>query len=269
MWAALALTTVLTTAPAQNDELALKNVRSTYGILGQKREDNKLLPGDLLVVAFDITNLTVKADGQVLYAMGMELTKKGKAKPEFKRAPQDLEAFNTLGGSTLPAFAMTAIGTDTPPGEYTLKVSVKDRGVKGAKEVTLEEKFEVLPLKLGFVQVKLTSGAGEPVPPVAVPGQSVLLHCALVGYKMGEKSKLPWVTFEMQVLDADGKPTVSKPFKGDIKAVPKGSPDMMTFAPIILQLNRSGKYKVVIKATCNVSKKTTEQTLDLNVLSAK
>jgi hypothetical protein len=270
MWAALALTTVLTTAPAQNGELAIKNVRSTHGILGQPRKENKLLPGDLLVVAFDITNLTVKPDGQVLYSMGMELTKKGKAKPEFKRAPQDLEAYNTLGGSTLPAFAMSVIGTDTPPGEYTLKVTVNDRGVKGGKGVTLEEKFEVLPLKLGFVQVKLTSASGEPVPPIAVPGQSVLLHCDLVGYKMAGQPKAPNVTFEMQVLDADGKPTVTKPFKGDIVTESKMSPGQMRFAPIILQLNRPGKFKVVIKATDNQAKKaTTEQRLELNVLSGK
>jgi hypothetical protein len=266
MWAALALTTVLT-APAQAGDLSLKNVRSTYGILGPTRaKESKLLPGDLLVVAFDIENLTVKGDGQILYAMGMEVTRKGKAKPEFKRDPQDMEAFNTLGGSTLPSFAMSVIGTQTPPGEYTLKVTVKDRGTKKGSTVTLEQKFEVVKLELGFVQVKLTSAAGEPVPPLGVPGQNVLLHCALVGYKKDEKTKLPHVTFEMQVTDADGKPTLTKPFKGDIKAEPKDNPGMMTFQPIILQLNRPGKFKVTIKATCNVSKKTTDHTFDLNVL---
>jgi hypothetical protein len=264
MWAALALTTVLTTAPAQADELALKNVRSTHGILGQTRKDNNLLPGDLLVVAFDIENLKVKDDGKILYAMGMELTLKGKAKPEFKREPQDLEAFNTLGGTTLPAFAMSLIGTDTPPGEYTLKVIVKDRGAKPVKTVTLEQKFTVLPVKLGFVQVKLTSASGEPVPTVGVPGQSVLLHCALVGY--GSKNNAPNVTFEMNVLDEAGKPTVAKPFKGDIVVEPKAVPGMMTFAPIILQLNRPGKFKVVIKAKCNISGKETEESLELKVL---
>jgi hypothetical protein len=268
MWAALALTTVLT-APAQAEELKLKNVRSTYGILGPTRKENKLLPGDLLVVAFDIDNLAVKDDGRVLYAMGMELTKKGKTKPEFKREPQDLEAYNTLGGTSLPAFAMSAIGTDTPPGEYTLKVIVKDRGSKPTRTTTLEEKFQVLPPSLGFVQVKLTTGSGEPAPNVAVPGQSLLLHCALVGFESDKKSRAPHVTFEMVVQDAEGKPTVAKPFKGDIKTEPRAVPGMMTFAPIILQLNRSGKFKVVIKARCNISNKTCEQTFDLNVLAVK
>jgi hypothetical protein len=264
MWAALALTTVLS-APAQGNDLALKNVRSTHGILGPTRKTNKLLPGDLLVIAFDIENLTVKPDGQVQYAMGMELTKKGKAKPEFKRAPQDLEAYNTLGGSTLPAFAMTVIGTDTTPGEYTLKVTVQDKGVKKGATVVMEEKFEVLPLKFGFVQVKLTSAGLEPVPPLGVPGQSMLLHCTLVGYKKDAK-ELPNVTFEMQIYDDTGKPTVSKPFKGDITAEMKETPGLMTFQPIILQLNRPGKFKVVLKASDNIGKQKAEQSFELIVL---
>jgi len=264
MWATLALTAVLT-APAQAGELAIKNVRSTHGVLGPTRKENKLLPGDLLVVAFDIENLTVKDDGQILYAMGMEVWRKGAKKPEFKRDPQDMEAANTLGGSTLPSFAMSVIGTQTPPGEYTLKVLVKDRGKPKGATVTLEQKFEVVKLELGFVQVKLTNVAAEPVPALGVPGQNMLLHCALVGYKKDMKM-LPNVTFEMQVTDADGKPTLAKPFKGDIKMEPKENPGMMTFAPIILQLNRAGKFKVTIKATDNVGKKSTDHSFELNVL---
>jgi hypothetical protein len=265
MWAALALTTVLT-VPAQAGDLKVSNIRSTHGILGQTRSDNKdLLPGDLLVVAFDIENLTVKPDGLVRYAMGMELTKKGKTKPEFKRDPQDLEAFNNLGGSTLPAFAMTLIGTDTPPGEYVLKVTIKDRGAKPVVEKTFEQKFTVKPVELGFVQVKLTNGGGEPVPAVAVPGQSVWVHYSLVGYKTDDK-KVPHVTFEMQILDSAGKPCVEKPYKGDIKSEAKESPGQMLFQPTPIQLNRSGKFTILLKATDHVGKTKTEQKLDLEVL---
>src|SRR4051812_32656670 len=162
MWTAVALTTVMSLAPAQ---LELKNVRSTHGIMGETRKDDKVLPGDLLVVAFDVEGLKVKETGQIQYSMGMELTKKNKAKPEFKRDPIDLEGENSLGGTSFPAFAMTAIGTDTAPGDYTLKVTIKDR--LGKTEKVLEKTFEVVKPKLGFVQTYLTSGNGDPVPPVA------------------------------------------------------------------------------------------------------
>jgi len=264
MWTAVALTTIMTLAPAQTS-LDLTNVRTTQGIMGEARKVDKLLPGDVLVVAFDIKGLRVKEDGRVFYSMGMELTKKGKDKPEFKRDPQDLEAENSLGGTTLPAFALSVIGTDSTPGEYNLKVTVKDRLNKTEK--VLNHKFEVLPIKLGFVQTRLTTGGGDPVPPVAVPGQRVYVHCALVGFKLG-KDKLPNVTFEMVILDDQNKPTVPKSFKGTITTDVKATPGIMTFVPRALDLNRSGKFKIVIKAKDNISGDTTEQTMNLNVLKS-
>ena len=261
MWTALTLTTVMTLAPAQGIEL--KNVRTTYGIMGETRKDNKFLPGDFLVVAFDIEGLKVKDTGLVQYSMGMELTKKGKAKPEFKQDPKDLEAENSLGGTILPAFANYLLPNDFAVGEYTLKVTVKDR--LGKTEKVLSKTFEVVPLKFGFVQVGLTTPQGFPVPPVAVPGQRILVHCTLVGYQL--KDKLPNVTFEMIVQDDAGKPTVPKSFKGDIKTESKVTPGVMNFVPRILDLNKAGKYKIVMKATDNISKETTEETINLNVIA--
>ena len=137
MWATLALTAALNLAPAQAGALELKNVRVTYGTLGQERKDAKeVLPGDIYNVAFDIEGLQVGDNGQVLYRMGMELTKSGKKEPEFKQEPRDLEAFNTLGGSRVPAFARTTVGLDTQPGEYTLKVT--DKIVNKTAEQTLD-----------------------------------------------------------------------------------------------------------------------------------
>jgi len=264
MLTTLALTAVLTAAPSQN--LELKNVRTTYGVLGQERKDDKYMPGDVMYIAFDIEGLKVANDGRVLYAMGMELAKKGKAKPEFKRDPQDLEAFNNLGGSTLPAFALSVIGQDTQPGDYTLKITVKDRSSKAEK--TLAKTFEVVKPTFSFVQVRLTTVHGEPVPPLAVPGQRIYVHYALVGFDLG-KDKLPNVTFELVLLDSEGKPTLPRSFKGDIKDDLKGSPGLMPFRPTPLELNRAGKFVIQLKAKDNVTGKTTEQKLDLTVVENK
>jgi len=257
--------TALSLAPAQQgDTLKLTNSRITYGVLGQKREDTKFLPGDVFVVAFDIEGLKVKDDGRVLYAMGMELTKKGGKAPLFKRDLQPLEAVNSLGGSTLPAFGLTILGLDAEEGEYNFKVTVKDRTAN--KTETLEKKFAVLKPKLGFVKVHLTTSTGEPAPPVAVPGQRLMLNCSLVGFEVGKKDKLPDVTFKMQILDDKGKPTVAKAFEGPIRTEIKDTPGMMNFLPMPLELNRAGHYKIQMTATCNLTKAKTEQTLDLEVL---
>ncbi len=263
MWTAVALTTVMTLAPAQGIEL--KNARSTYGIMGETRKDDKLLPGDIFVVHFDIEGLKVKDNGTVLYSMGMELTKKGKKKPEFKRDSQDLEGELSLGGTTLPSYAMTTIGTDSDPGEYTFKITIKDR--LGKTEKVLEKTFEVLQPKLGFIQVHLSAPSRDAVPPIAVVGQRIYVHSPLVGFKLG-KDKLPHVSFEMTILDDAGKPTVAKAFKGDIKTDLKATPTpgVMDFIPRALELNKLGKYKIVIKAKCNISNESVEQTLNLTVL---
>jgi hypothetical protein len=268
MWATLALTTALQLAPAQTEALALKNVRATYGVLGQERKDSRLLPGDIYVVAFDIENLRVKEDGRVLYSMGVELTNKDD-KPVFKTEPRDLEIVNTLGGTRLPAFARAVIGLDTPPGAYTFKVTVTDRAAK--KTEILTRKFEVLPLKFGFVRLAVTYETGQDAPPVAVPGQALMLNFTLVGFELDKKKQQPNVAVEMRILDEAGKPTLAKPFTASLQEVEEQYKDYKKAFPLQnpLNINRAGKFKIMIKATDKIGNKTVEQELDLTALEVK
>src|SRR5580658_6491289 len=104
MWATLALATALNLAPAQSGTLQLKNDRFTYGELGQERKDAKLLPGEILVVAYDIEGLKTSEAGQVQYSMILDLLNKD-GKSQFKQEPEDMVATNSLGGNRVPAFA--------------------------------------------------------------------------------------------------------------------------------------------------------------------
>jgi hypothetical protein len=267
MWATLALMAA-TWTPAQAGELELKNVRETYGVLGQERKDNSMLPGDILVVAFDIENLQVKPDGRVQYSMGMQLIDKS-GKALFTQDPKDLEAVNVLGGSRLPSFALAVVGTDTAPGEYTLTVTVKDR--LAMKQTELKRKFEVLPTRFGIVRQSLTynpDGSG-PAPPLAVPGQMLWLNFTLIGYDV-DKTQDPDVDVVMQILDDAGKPTVMQPFTGKAHNINEQY-KKLKFVPMQfpLQLNRTGKFKIVLKASDKMSGKTVEQALDLNVVEPK
>jgi hypothetical protein len=268
MWLSYVLTTTLSLAPAQAGDLKLTNSRVTYGLLGQERPDSKspkLLPGDVYLVSFDITGLTAKKDGRVQYSMGMELTRKGKKKPEFKKDPADLEALNTLGGNRLPSYALWVIGTDVPADEYTLKVTVKDRISK--QEAVLTKKFEVVPVKLGLVRLGLSYDTGAPAPPVGVPGQTFLLSFSLVGFTL-DKKKAPNVSVEVRVLDEDGRPTVAEPFKGEVKAVDAKFAQFVPFEPIPIHLNRAGKFTIVLKVTDNLTtpKRTAEERLEFTVM---
>lgn len=266
MWTTLALLGTLTLAPAQAGAPECDNARFTHGILGQTRKDDKFLPGDVVCMVFDVKGLAVKDDGKVKYSMGFEVQKKGQKNPVLKREPQDLEAFNTLGTGTFPSFATWPIPRDNEaPGKYTLKITVADTTTK--KSTTLSKDFEVTPTKLGFVQVYLTSVSRDPVPapPIAVVGQRLWLNYQLVGFEIDKKTRASDVTVTVRVLDEKGKPTLTKPFTGDIKEDEKSAPGVMVFVPYTLELNRSGKFKIELAAKCKVCGKDIVETLDLSV----
>jgi hypothetical protein len=274
MWATLALTAALGSAPAQDAsrDLRLDNVRETYGVLGQKRPDAKLLPGDVLYVSFDINNLQVKEDGTVQYSMGLELLDKDK-KSQYKKEPNELEAVNSLGGSRIPSCAVSVIGTDTPPGEYTMIVTVKDHIANKTKQLT--QKFEVLKTQLGFIRVGLFyEGGGLPAPPIAVAGQTYWVNFNLVGFKLTDDKdpakQHPDVSVEMRIIDLEtGKPTVARPSTGRITELNPEVKNVLLFVPFPVKLNRAGKFKIELKATDNLAKKTIEQALEFTVLEVK
>lgn len=268
MWTTVALVAALSTAPGQASpgagQLTLSNVRNTYGFLGAERADDKLLPGDSYFVTFDIQGIKVSPEGKVLYSMAMEVTD-AKGKVQFRQDPKDLETFNTLGGTQLPAFAHVDIGLDQPPGDYTVKVTVTDRTTKATQSLT--RKIEVLPRAFGLVRPQLTNG-GSFVPPLGVPGQEYLIHFAAIGFERDKAKKQPNVSVEMTILDEAGKPTLSKPFTGEVTDnVPADAPAVpMQF---LLKLNRSGKFRVELKATDLVSKKTATLRFPLTVIEQK
>src|SRR5947209_6152352 len=137
MWTTLAMTAALAFAPAQG-ELTVTNIRPTHGLFGPTRKDAddlKLLAGEVLLISFDIEGLKVASDGEVDYSVGMEVINNKDNKVLFKKEPEELKAANLLGTSRQPAFASVEIGTDTPPGEYTLTALVTDRAGKASKKI--------------------------------------------------------------------------------------------------------------------------------------
>ena len=276
MWAALAAAAVLTAAPSDAGSLQIKNDRFTYGIFGQERKDTQVIPGDILIVAFDIDGLQTKEDGSVGYSTAMELLNKD-GKSVFTEKPTDREATLPLGGNRLPNWSRVATGTDAEAGAYTVRITVVDNVAKGKPQAVLEKKFELLAPRFGIIHVATgydkPPTSPPPAPPVAVPGQGVLTFFTVVGFQTnpGAKAKDPLqanVVVEMSVLDDAGKPTLVKPFGGEIKEVAE---DFKTVLPFNfpLMLNRSGKFTLVITATDKLAKKTAKQELTLTVLDVK
>jgi hypothetical protein len=262
MLASLTLAAALSLTPAQTGGLEFKHVRPTYAPLSHARKDSKILPGEVFYVAFDITGLKVQDDGLIRYSMGMELLN-AKGESQFKSKPQELQVVNSLGGNSLPAFARAVAGIDTPPGEYTMKVTVKD--LLGKTEKTLTHKFEILKPEFGFVRIGLMYENGLPAPPLAVAGQKMFLNFAPSHFTVDEKKGTADVDIELSILDEAGKPTLPKPSTGKITKVPEKFNGVYP-QQTILDLNRPGKFKLVIKATDKMAKKTIEHTIDITVV---
>jgi hypothetical protein len=279
MWTMLALMSALNATPAQTGQLELKNVRYTYGILGQERKETSYLPGDVAVIAFEIEGLKVAPDGQVQYSMSTELTGKerdpGTNKPKtlFKKDPQNLVAVNTLGGSRLPSIAYTQIGQGTEPGEYTMTVVVTDVAAKTS--VKMERKFEVKRMQFGIVRPGFTyldmnergGGGTQIAPPVAVPGQNLQLNFALVGFALDKEKQQPKLSVKMEILDENGKPVLDKPFLGVVQNLEEEYKKLgVCLFNFPMHINRSGKFKISLSAKDEHTGKTATQTLDLKVL---
>ncbi len=260
----------LTLAPAQGQTtLSLANPRITYGELGSTRPDNKLIPGDIFYLSFDIEGIKVSDTGRVKYGMAMEVSD-GAGKSIFKQQPVERDDFLPLGGTKLPARAFVSIGIDQPAGTYTCKVTVTDLSIKEMNaSKTIEHKFEVLAKGFGIVQLYTAADLkGEmPAPLVGVTGQAMYVHFAVVGFDR-DTTKQPNITIEMVVYDKDKNPTLLKPTVKQIPDEADGKVDEkivgvpMRFG---VPLNREGGFLIELKATDNVSKKTSKVYLPLRV----
>lgn len=264
MLTTLVFAATLGLTPGQGGKLELTNIRATYGVLGAPRPNTKYLPGDQVFIAYDLENVQMDGFGKVLYGMSMKVEdNKKKVWFEQKDEQAKITAYNSLGGTRLPAFANVNIGVNQPPGEYTLRVTVTDRAAKVSKE--LVQKFEVLPLAFGIV--RLTTSLDDkdtlPAPMVGVPGQFIYVNFVTVGFGRDAK-KQPNMSLAMSVLDDKDKPTLPKPSVGEVTDLPeKVQAVPMQFQ---LSLNRPGRFTVELKATDNITKKVSTQKFPLVVL---
>jgi hypothetical protein len=262
MFSTLVMAVALGTAPAAEGELTLSNVRLTRGVLGPTRDGSKILPGDTLFVCFDVEGVTVADDGKVQYSTAIEVAN-SHGRTIFKQDPRNQEVVCALGGNRVPAFASVDAGLQSPPGEYTLKVTVTDRA--SGKKASLTHTAELLPRGFGLVRLTTTSDA-EGLLPMPSPGvgQGMWLHFGIVGFERDSSSKQPNVEVSLRVLGEDGQPTLAKPVTGTVNAKVPETAAMLPMQ-LTLLLNRPGKFTVELKATDQVSGKSDTLTFPLTV----
>jgi hypothetical protein len=277
MLTAIALAAALGGAPAQPGTLTLSNVRLTVGELGPPREGSRLLPGDVLFIAYDIDGLTIDGEGTARYTMAMEVTD-GAGKLLFKQDPRELQDFVPLRGNRLPARGYITVGLDQPPGMYGCKISVTDPKTKAT--ASLNVKFEVLKPDFGVVAVFTSyDERGEiSAPTTGQVGQKVIVHFSVAGFQRDAKTKQPNVEILFQVyddkgtpllVDASGKPSPRKHIQDDKSPQLVKDTDGAFALHFPLFMNRPGKFAVEVKAEDRVSKKTSSYKLPVTINPAQ
>jgi hypothetical protein len=262
----MVLAAALAAAPEDKDKLTFSHVRDTHGLLGPTRSVEKILPGGELYLCFDIDGVTVDDDGKVHYSIGTEVAD-AKGKVLFKQEPKEQEAPAGLGGDSVPAYVHLDVGLQSPPGEYTVTVTVVDVPSKRSQE--LKRTVEVLQKDFGLVRLKTTRDQEGQIPaPAAAVGEGLWLTFGAVGFGRGGDGKQPDLTFEMRVLDENGKPVKGKPSAAQVnKDVPADA--LLVPGQFFLSLNRPGKFTVELTATDKAGGKKAQLTFPLVVAEAK
>ncbi len=266
MLMSLPILLLLSLAPGQSGQLNLSNVRATYGILGATRPDTKFLPGDSFVLCFDIDGVKADDSGKVLYSIAMQVTDAA-GKVYLKQEPQELEANNSLGGTSLQAFASIQIGLDQPPGNYTVRVAVTDRATRALG--TLTRTYEVLPKGFGLVRLNTTYDAdGKIAAPFVGEGQVLFVNFLAVGFGRDQAQAQPNLSVVMRILDQTGRPTLATPYTG---VVNKDIPAKALSVPMqfIVELNRPGQFTLELKATDKVTGQSATLSYTLKVRELK
>ncbi len=266
MWTPLAIAMLaVAPTPAQGGTLNLSNVRNTYGELGGVRPPSKLLPGDVLFVAFDIEGITIGADGKAEYSLAVEVRGKNDEIVWKDKEPIEKVDFIPLGGSKIPGRAFITIGLDQPAGGYSLKVTVTDKATKSAK--TLEQKFEVAPRDFGIAAVfaSIDERGTIPAPTTGIVGQSVFIQFGVVSFARHPEKKQPDVLVEMNVIDEAGKPTMAKPVTFNLSGGVDEKDGGFTLR-FLLPMTRAGKFTVRLKATDKIANKSAAFDLPLVIL---
>ncbi len=249
----LALATWLA-APAQ--ALELKNIRMAYGAGGAPRTDNKFLPGDIMLVTYDIDGLTVDKAGKVSYEGVMEIFDSKKTRISSKNIPLQ-EVVLQLGGNSIPGDLTVTMGSDQPPGIYTVKLTVTDKVAK--KSAPLTRQFELL--KTGYGIIRL--GA----PAYGVPGQHYPLAFFLVNSPLDKKTKLPMADIIMRVFEEGKKGEAARPVVTSLPAQLPADVDVQIIpVQFSIYLNRPGRFTVEIEVQERLTNKKLKVPLPLTVI---
>jgi hypothetical protein len=266
--AVLALVTVVSLA-ADARAVEFKNVRATFGPFGAIRPDNKLLPGDVYTLNFDVAGLVVDPKtGAAKYTIKMEVfDPKGKQTLDDKDSTAKKGVMIGFGGNAAPEAVRVVLGVDKPVGKYKVVVTITDPANNSTKQLSHEVELQPQTFCILHVLAPAVGLTGQ-----GFTGPEYALSFSLAGMTRDAK-KMPKITVVGRVLDEAGKPTTTEPMI--TYKIPEELPAEMIsdlpnreLIPLVspMLLNRPGRFTVQIEARDELSKKTAKFSYSFTVL---
>jgi hypothetical protein len=246
--------------PSLSAAVEIKNIRPCYGPFGATRYEPKCLPGDAIFMTYDIDSLVVDPKtGKVNYTTTLELLD-SKDVSLFK-SPTDYEAVPALGTARMPGDLQVFIGPKQAPGNYSIRLTVRDKNGNANNDKKFTYKFEVVKEAFGLV--------GVSAPAVAFVGQHYVTGFGLVNLKLDGKGQ-PNAELTIRVLDDKGKPIVDPPLK---VLFPRDLPEKIdlkdaNFIPWAerIYLNRPGRFTIEVNGYDKNSQTKVQLSYPLTVL---
>ncbi|WP_020472840.1 hypothetical protein [Zavarzinella formosa] len=255
---------LLAVAPAAFAKLEITNVQPAHGMLGPVRDSDDVYPLDEYVVRFQLNGVKTTAEGKTDCELAIRLVNAaGKAVVDTKAT---LQRVMSLGGDSVPTFAVVTFPAVAPAGEYKLTVSVRDR--VASETASLERKLTCKTGEFHLLAPRFTHDPEGKIPAgtTGVAGESLYFRFKVAGY---DKSKKLSLTMKAEVLDSAGKPVDAKPIIANADTT-----DPEKLASLIqanftgtLALNRVGEFKLKITVEDNVAKKTVTFETPVKVLA--
>jgi hypothetical protein len=160
-----------------------------------------------------------------------------------------------------------SFGLDTPPGDYTVTVTFRDK--LGAGSASFTRKVTCTKPAFALVRLRLSYDEAGAIPAAGgLLGQTLHVQCKAVGFERA-KAKVR-VLIAMQTADAEGKALMPRPIQARLATADAAQIAQLRSVDFSgsLILNRAGKFSLRLTATDEVSGQKAEVRVPLQVGTA-